>query len=276
LFFVASRAHHADVGGIAPGSMPPASRSLDEEGIVLRSFALLQRGRSHMDELRALLAAGAHPARPIDANLADLSAPVAAHQAGTTGLRELSSRHPLAVVQAYMQHIQDAAAAKTRRALARFQPGRRHFVDHLDDGTPIAVTIDLAPDRAIVDFAGTGAAHAGNLNANRAIATAAVLYAFRCLLAEDIPLNAGVLAPIEIRIPPGSLLDPPAGAAVVGGNVEPSQRIVDVLLGALGVAAASQGTMNNLSFGDASFGYYETLCGGSGATADANGADAVH
>ena len=276
LFFVASRAHHADVGGVVPGSMPPASRSLDEEGVVLRGFQLFDAGDSRMDELRALLTSGAHPVRRPDDNLADLSAQVAANQAGIAGLRELLSHHALPVVQAYMRHIQDAAAAKTRQALARFRPGRRHFVDSLDDGTPIAVTIDLAPDRAIVDFAGTGAAHAGNLNANRAIATAAVLYAFRCLLAEDIPLNAGVLAPIDIRIPPGSLLDPPANAAVVGGNVETSQRIVDVLLGALGVAAASQGTMNNLSFGDASFGYYETLCGGAGATADADGADAVH
>jgi 5-oxoprolinase (ATP-hydrolysing) len=274
LFFVASRAHHADVGGVVPGSMPPASRTLDEEGVVLRGFKL--SGASGMDELRALLTTGPHPARRPDDNIADVAAQIAANQAGIAGLRELLEHHPQSVVQAYMRHIQDAASAKTRQALARFRPGPRHFVDHLDDGTPIAVTIDLAPDRAVVDFAGTGAAHPGNLNANRAIATAAVLYAFRCLLAEDIPLNAGVLAPIDIRIPPGSLLDPPATAAVVGGNVETSQRIVDVLLGALGVAAASQGTMNNLSCGDASFGYYETLCGGAGATADADGADAVH
>ena len=276
LFFVASRAHHADVGGVVPGSMPPASRTLDEEGVVLRSFELFAAGSSRMDELRALLVGGAHPVRRPDDNIADLAAQVAANQSGIAGLRELLEHHRLEVVQAYMRHIQDAATAKTRQALARFRPGKRHFVDHLDDGTPIAVTIDLAPERAVVDFAGTGAAHPGNLNANRAIATAAVLYAFRCLLAEDIPLNSGVLAPIEIRIPPGSLLDPPANAAVVGGNVETSQRIVDVLLGALGVAAASQGTMNNLSFGDASFGYYETLCGGAGATAEADGADAVH
>jgi 5-oxoprolinase (ATP-hydrolysing) len=160
--------------------------------------------------------------------------------------------------------------------------GRHTFVDHLDDGSPIALALTVRGDEAVLDFAGTAAVHPGNLNANRAIVTAAVLYGFRCLLDEDIPLNAGVLAPLSIRIPAGSLLSPPehddprACAAVVGGNVETSQRLVDVILGALGRAAASQGTMNNLTFGDETFGYYETLCGGAGATPRAPGADAVH
>ena len=180
-----------------------------------------------------------------------------------------------------MGHIQSAAEQKVRRALTRLSDGAYPFVDHLDDGTPIAVTITITDDRASVDFAGTGPVVAGNLNANRAITTAAAMYVLRCLLDEDIPLNQGVLAPVEILIPPG-ILNPqeasrPADSpAVVGGNVETSQRVVDVLLGALGVAAASQGTMNNLLFGDATFGYYETICGGSGATRDADGADAVH
>jgi 5-oxoprolinase (ATP-hydrolysing) len=282
LFILASRAHHADVGGIVPGSMPPGSRTLAEEGVLLGDELLCARGRLREEAIRAALAAGPYPARCPDDNLADLTAQVAANQAGIQGLRELCARQPLAVVLAYMDHIQAAAALKLRRALARLAPGRRRFVDHLDDGTPIAVTLTLAGETAIVDFAGTGPVLPGNLNANRAIVTAAVLYCFRCLIDEDIPLNAGVLAPLELRIPPGSLLDPPwpgdatRAPAMVGGNVETSQRLCDVLLGALGVAAASQGTMNNLGFGDASFGYYETVCGGSGATRESDGADAVH
>jgi 5-oxoprolinase (ATP-hydrolysing) len=180
-----------------------------------------------------------------------------------------------------MRHIQHAAAAKMRLALSVIPDGRYARTDHLDDGSPISVTITIAGDRAAVDFTGTGPVLASNLNANRAIVTAAVLYVFRCLINEDIPLNSGVLEPVEIVLPecllnPQAYSDPALCPAVVGGNVETSQRIVDVLLGALGLAAASQGTMNNLTFGDASFGYYETICGGSGATAKADGADAVH
>jgi 5-oxoprolinase (ATP-hydrolysing) len=168
-----------------------------------------------------------------------------------------------------------------RQALLRLPPGRREFIDHLDDGTPIRVTITIDGESATIDFTGTGPVLAGNLNANRAIATAAVMYVLRLLIGEDIPLNQGVLAPVTIVLPE-CLLNPPERespaecAAVVGGNVETSQRVVDVLLGALGLAAASQGTMNNVLFGDATFGYYETICGGSGATATADGADAVH
>ena len=179
-----------------------------------------------------------------------------------------------------MRHIQTAAEQKTRRALAQVPDGEYRFTDHLDEGTPIAVTIKIQGDSAVIDFAGTGPVMAGNLNANRAITTAAVMYVLRAMLAEDIPLNQGVLAPVEIIVHEG-LLNPPEQsrpedcAAVVGGNVETSQRVVDVLLGALGLAAASQGTMNNLTFGNAQFGYYETICGGSGATADALGASAV-
>jgi 5-oxoprolinase (ATP-hydrolysing) len=180
-----------------------------------------------------------------------------------------------------MGHIQEAAAAKMRMALAKLPDGIYALTDYLDDGSPIAVSITIAGERATVDFNGTGPVLASNLNANRAIVTAAVLYVFRCLINEDIPLNSGVLAPVEIILPE-CLLDPPGDddparcAAIVGGNVETSQRVVDVLLGALQVAAASQGTMNNLTFGDSTFGYYETICGGSGATPDADGADAVH
>ena len=196
-------------------------------------------------------------------------------------LSELVEKQSLDVVQAYMRHIQVAASTKMRLALAALPDGRYERVDHLDDGSPIQATITIAGDSATVDFTGTGPVLKSNLNANRAIVTAAVMYVFRCLINEDIPLNGGVLEPISIIVPE-CLLNPPEhpepsqSAAVVGGNVETSQRVVDVLLGALGLAAASQGTMNNLTFGDATFGYYETICGGSGATANANGADAVH
>jgi 5-oxoprolinase (ATP-hydrolysing) len=281
LFFTASRAHHAELGGITPGSMPPFSTNLAEEGVLIRNFKLIDAGRERWAELRALLLAGQFPTRSVEANLADVAAQVAANHRGAGDLVRLVERYSLDVIQAYMGHIQRAAEHKVRRALARLAGGRYPFVDHLDDGTPVAVTVTIAGDRATVDFAGTGEVVAGNLNANRAITTAAVMYVLRAMLAEDIPLNQGVLAPVEMIIPPG-LLNPPEREraedcpAVVGGNVETSQRVVDVLLGALGLAAASQGTMNNLLFGDATFGYYETICGGSGATPEAEGADAVH
>ncbi len=281
VFFTASRAHHAELGGITPGSMPPFSRNLSEEGVLIRNFKLIDAGTARWPALREVLLSGPYPTRSVEANLADIAAQVAANRRGAAGLGALAERYSLEVVEAYMQHIQRAAERKVRGALERFPRGQYRFVDHLDDGTPIAATISVDGGRAIIDFAGTGPVNPGNLNANRAIATAAVMYVLRCLLAEEIPLNQGVLAPVELRIPPG-LLDPPAAEcpqdcpAVVGGNVETSQRIVDVLLGALGLAAASQGTMNNLLFGDRTFGYYETICGGSGATADADGASAVH
>jgi 5-oxoprolinase (ATP-hydrolysing) len=281
MFFTANRAHHAELGGIVPGSMPPFSTNLAQEGVLIRNFKLIAAGQPRWDELRALLVAPDHPTRDVAANLADIAAQVAANHRGATDLVRMVDRYTHAVVAAYMQHIQTAAEQKVRAALRRFPGGRYAFRDHLDDGTPIAVAISIAGDAAVIDFAGTGPVSKGNLNANRAIATAAVMYVLRSLIAEDIPLNQGVLAPVEIRIPPG-LLNPPEHAraedcpAIVGGNVETSQRVVDVLLGALGVAAASQGTMNNLLFGDATFGYYETICGGAGATSAADGADAVH
>lgn len=180
-----------------------------------------------------------------------------------------------------MERIQQAASEKMRMSLAKIPDGEYSKIDHLDDGSPISVQITISDDRATVDFAGTGPTLSSNLNANKAIVTAAVMYSFRCLIDEDIPLNSGVLEPVEIVLPecllnPKSDDDPQRCPAIVGGNVETSQRVVDVLLGALNVAAASQGTMNNLTFGDGSFGYYETICGGSGATKDADGADAVH
>lgn len=281
LFVTASRAHHAEIGGIVPGSMPPFSKCLGEEGVLLSNFKFVEKGRSREDELRRRLLSGLFPTRNVDDNLADIAAQVAANALGVRLLRELVARYSLPVVTAYMNHIQRAAAQKMRHALARFPDGTYSRTDHLDDGSPISVSIAKRGDQAVVDFAGTGPVLATNLNANRAIVTAAVLYVFRCLIGEDIPLNSGVLEPVTIILPrcllnPKAAADPTRSPAVVGGNVETSQRVVDVLLGALGVAAASQGTMNNLTFGDATFGYYETICGGSGATPHADGADAVH
>jgi 5-oxoprolinase (ATP-hydrolysing) len=281
LFFTASRAHHSELGGITPGSMPPFSSRLGEEGVLIRNFKLLDAGAPRWDALRALLAGGVYPSRDVEANLADIAAQVAANQRGVRDLERLVDRYTLDVVRAFMRHIQSAAERKVRQALARRRTGRYAFVDHLDDGTPIAVAVTLEGERATIDFTGTGPVSATNLNANRAITTAAVMYVLRAMLDEDIPLNQGVLVPVEVIIPPG-LLNPPEATlvedspAVVGGNVETSQRVVDVLLGALALAAASQGTMNNLLFGDATFGYYETICGGAGATGSGAGADAVH
>ncbi len=292
LFFTASRAHHAEIGGIVPGSMPPFSRNLAEEGVLIRNYKLVDRGASREDALKELLLSGPYPTRSVHDNLSDVAAQVAANNCGVRQLRQLVERYGLRVVQAYMRHIQQAAEEKMRLVLRAMPDGEYSMTDHLDSGASICAAIRIKGDSATVDFTGTDAPlgpvtdpdadPAGcNLNANRAITTAAVLYVFRCLIDEDIPLNSGVLHPVEIILPE-CLLNPPENenpadcAAVVGGNVETSQRVVDVLLGALNVAAASQGTMNNLSFGDDTFGYYETICGGSGATRDADGADAVH
>lgn len=286
LFFTASRAHHAEIGGIRPGSMPPFSSNLAEEGVLIRNFKLVDAGRSRSDELDQLLRSAPYPSRKPDDNLADVAAQVAANRQGARDLVRLVERRSWPVVAAYMRHIRDAAERKMRVALGRLPDGVYKFTDHMDDGTPISVAITIAADGragkgAVIDFTGTGPVSRGNLNANRAIVTAAVMYALRCLIDEDIPLNQGVLEPVRIVLPE-CLLNPPSAErpedcpAIVGGNVETSQRTVDVLLGALGLAAASQGTMNNTLFGDATFGYYETVCGGNGATPAGPGADAIH
>lgn len=293
LFITANRAHHAEIGGITPGSMPPFSKNLAEEGVLIRNFKVIDAGESHLDSLRNLIAGQGptsvlYPSRNPDENIGDITAQIAANQQGARDLATLIDRYTYPVVRAYMDFIQQAAATKMREAIHHLwsqtsdEPRQtRTFKDEMDDGSVIAVTITLEADSMEIDFTGTASVHAGNLNANRAIVTAAVLYVMRCMINEDIPLNQGVLQPIKIRLPdcmlnPPSNDDPAQCAAMVGGNVETSQRVVDVLLGALGLAAASQGTMNNVLFGDDTFGYYETICGGSGATAEAPGADAVH
>jgi 5-oxoprolinase (ATP-hydrolysing) len=275
-FFVGSRGHHADLGGKSPGSMPADSTSLAEEGALLPPHKLVAGGRFDETWVRARLAEGRWPARTPDDNVADLEAMVAANCAGEALLHALVAEIGAGAARVTMAQLRDAAATKVRREIGRLEPGVRRFADRLDDGTPVAVSIAIDGDQLCIDFAGTGAAVAGNLNAPPAVVRAAVLYVLRALVGENIPLNGGCLLPVELRIPRGSLLDPPAGAAVVGGNVETSQRVVDVLLGALGLAAASQGTMNNVAFGDARFGYYETIGGGAGAGRDFDGASCVH
>lgn len=280
-FYVANRAHHAEIGGIVPGSMPPFSTNLAQEGVLIHSRKLVDAGVSCELELQQLLESDPFPSRAISDNLADLAAQAAANECGVRRIKELVAEQSVAMVQEYMRHIQSAAAKKMRQCLRDMDDRAYTFQDQLDDGTLIVVTITIRDDKATIDFSGTAGVHSGNLNANRAITTAAVLYCFRCLLNENVPLNAGMLEPLDIIIPNG-LLSPTPGdtaaesPAIVGGNVETSQRIVDVLLGALELASASQGTMNNLTFGDQTFGYYETICGGAGATAAANGTDAVH
>ena len=274
-FYVASRAHHADIGGVTPGSMPPFSRSIEEEGVLIEDFQLVAAGQWREAALRALLASTRWPARNSQQNIADLRAQLAANARGHNELARAVAQHGLATLQAYMRHVQDNARECVHAAISRLRPG--HCRVEMDEGPVIDVNIaiDSIARRARVDFSGSSAQGAHNFNAPRAVCVAAVLYVFRSLVARPIPLNEGCLAPLEIVIPRGSILDPLPGAAVVAGNVETSQCIVDALYGALGILAASQGTMNNLTFGDARLQYYETICGGSGAGADFDGCDAV-
>jgi 5-oxoprolinase (ATP-hydrolysing) len=255
--------------------MPPFSRALEEEGVVFRPTRIVQAGVLDEAGIMATLSAGPYPARSPRDNLADIEAQIAANRTGERLLQELVTRYGLDSVLAYMQHVQDNAAAKVAEAIAKLPDGEHRFEDALDDGTPICVTLRIRGDRMRVDFEGTGPEVAGNLNAPRAVTIAAVIYVLRALVGETIPLNSGCLRPVEIRVPDPSTLSPSPGRAVAGGNVETSQRIVDVLLGAMGRLAGSQGTMNNFTFGDARFGYYETIGGGAGAGEGFDGASGV-
>jgi len=276
LFFTASRGHHSDIGGITPGSMPPFSTALDQEGAVLRNLTIVKAGALDEAAVLAALTEGEHPARAPADNLADLQAQIAANRTGAALLEQLIASHGRSTVVAYMKHIQDNAAAHVAAEIDALADGEYTFEDALDDGTAIAVKVVVDGDTMSIDFSGTGEQVAGNLNAPRAVTVAATIYVLRALVGSSIPLNSGCLRPVTLTIPPGTVLSPAPDAAVAGGNVETSQRIVDTLLGALGKAAASQGTMNNLTFGTDSFGYYETICGGAGATANAPGASGVH
>lgn len=276
LFFTASRGHHADVGGITPGSMPAASRCIEEEGILSDGLKIVSAGRLLEPELRAWLNSGPYPARNPEQNLADLQAQVAANEKGSAELLNMVAAYTLPVVQAYMQYVQDNAEACVRSVLTKLSDGAIDYA--MDNGGKIAVSIrvDREQRRARIDFGGTSPQLPNNFNAPAAVCKAAVLYVFRTLVQDDIPLNAGCLKPLEIVIPDGSLLNPKPPAAVVAGNVETSQAIVDALYGALGVLAASQGTMNNFTFGNERYQYYETICGGAGAGNGFDGCSAVH
>ena len=276
LFYVASRGHHSEIGGISPGSMPPLSRVVEEEGILFDDFTLVDAGRFCEDELRALLGSGPYPSRNPEQNLSDLRAQMAANERGVRELHKMVAHFTLPTVQAYMGHVQDNAEECVRRVIDVLSDG--HFRYSLDDGSAIEVTISIdKPARsARLDFTGTSGVHPGNFNAPSAICKAAVLYVFRTLVRDDIPLNAGCLKPLEIVLPEGCMLRPVYPAAVVAGNVETSQFVTDCLYGALGVQAAAQGTMNNFTFGTERYQYYETICGGSGAGPDFDGTDAVH
>nr|XP_008122897.1 PREDICTED: 5-oxoprolinase [Anolis carolinensis] len=291
VFFVASRGHHADIGGITPGSMPPHSRSLQEEGAVFVSFKLVKGGVFQEEAVtEALMAPGRIPGssgtRNLQDNLSDLRAQVAANQKGIQLVSDLIGQYSLEVVQAYMAHIQANAEVAVRQMLRDFAHGRGQSgrplqveaEDFMDDGSPIRlkVTIDPQEGTATFDFSGSGPEVFGNCNAPRAITLSALIYCLRCMVGQDIPLNQGCLAPIRVVIPKGSLLDPSLDAAVVGGNVLTSQRVVDVILRAFEACAASQGCMNNVTFGNARVGYYETVAGGSGAGPHWHGRSGVH
>lgn len=276
LFYVASRGHHADVGGITPGSMPPDSRTIEEEGVLIDNFMLVDGGAFREDALHELLTSGRFPVRNTVQNVGDLKAQLAANEKGVQELRRMVDHFGLETVTAYMGHVQDNAEEQVRRVLGVLKDGS--FVQRLDNGAEIHVRISIDRDErsAVIDFTGTSPQLDDNFNAPSAVCRAAVLYVFRTLVDDDIPMNDGCLKPLRIVIPEGSMLAPRYPAAVVAGNVETSQCVTDALYGALGVMAAAQGTMNNFTFGNDRYQYYETICGGSGAGPDFDGTDAVH
>lgn len=277
LFYVGSRGHHADIGGTTPGSMPPDSCHIEEEGVLIDNFKLVDGadGILREDEARRLLAGARYPARNPDQNMADLRAQVAANRKGVEELHRMVAHFGLDVVRAYMGHVQDNAEEAVRRVISVLEDGR--FSHELDNGARIevAIRVDRASRSAEIDFTGTSGQLPNNFNAPSAVCMAAVLYVFRTLVDDEIPLNGGCLKPLEVIIPPGSMLNPHYPASVVSGNVETSTCITNALYGALGVMAASQGTMNNFTFGNARYQYYETISGGSGAGAGFDGTDVV-
>ena len=275
LFYVGSRGHHADIGGITPGSMPPFSKTVEEEGVLLDNVLLVEDGKMLEAGMRRLLGSAKYPARNPDQNIADLRAQVAANEKGVQELRRMVAHFGLDVVKAYMGHVQDNAEECVRRVIGVLKDGE--FAYEMDNGAVIRVRIAIGADRrsAVIDFAGTSAQLPSNFNAPSAVVYAAVLYVFRTLVDDDIPLNAGCLKPLVVRIPEGSMLNPRPPAATVAGNVETSQCITDALYGALGVMAASYGTMNNFTFGNDTYQYYETISGGTGAGPGFPGTDTV-
>ncbi len=276
LFYTAARGHHADIGGISPGSMPPFSRSVEEEGVLIDNVKIASNGAFHEADLRALLGSGPHPSRNSALNIADLKAQIAACRKGAIELGMATAHFGLGTVRAYMGHVQDQAEEAVRSVIGRLSDGA--FTLTMDGGAKIAVrvSVDRKARSAVIDFTGTSPQQPNNFNAPAPVTKAAVLYAFRCLVDADIPLNAGCLRPLQLIVPEGSMLKPSYPAAVVAGNVETSQALTDAIMGALNAMAASQGTMNNLTFGNDRHQYYETICGGAGAGPGFHGASAVH
>jgi N-methylhydantoinase B len=276
LFFVASRGHQADIGGITPGSMPPHSTTVEEEGILFDNFLLVEDGSFRETAVRQHLSNHTYPARNPDQNIADFKAQIAANERGGQELCKMVSQYGIETVQAYMKFVQANAEESVRKAINLLKDGS--FSYEMDNGAiiQVKVTIHQESRSATIDFTGTSRQLNSNFNAPKAVTQAAALYVFRTLVDDNIPLNAGCLNPLEIIIPVGCMLNPIYPAAVVAGNVETSQTIVDALYGALGVMAASQGTMNNFTFGNEQYQYYETICGGSGAGIDFDGTDGVH
>jgi 5-oxoprolinase (ATP-hydrolysing) len=274
-FYVGSRGHHADIGGITPGSMPPYSRHIEEEGVLIDNFLLVEQGRLREAETIALLKSAKYPSRNVEQNMADLRAMIAANEKGVQELQRMVGHFGLEVVHAYMRHVQDNAEEAVRRVIDVLKDGE--FSYEMDNGAVIRVkiTTDKAHRCATIDFTGTSSQLSSNFNAPSTVCMAAVLYVFRTLVDDDIPLNAGCLKPLDVVIPHGSMLNPRYPAAVVAGNVETSQCVTDALYGALGLMGASQGTMNNFTFGNTNYQYYETISGGSGAGNGFAGADVV-
>lgn len=279
--FVVNRAHHSEIGGISPGSMPPNAKNLSEEGVVISPFYLIKNGTVNWDEMRKLLVDTPYPTRSIEENLADLNAAIAANKNGRDALKSLVNQHGVETVTDYFRLLKKHAALKTQETLKQFPNGKYKAIEYLDDGSPLHVTIDINVGKCIINFSGSADVHPGNMNATKAIVHSVIIYVLRLLLKENIPLNDGLLEPVKIILPTGMLNpdfndDPKKCPAVVGGNVEISMRLTDTLLKAFGVMAASQGTMNNTLFGNKKFGYYETICGGCGAGNGYHGASAVH
>jgi len=279
--YAASRAHHAEIGGVTPGSMPPTATSLAEEGVVIPPMHIVKEGEQRWDAIREHLLSARYPTRNVDENIADLQAAVAANQRAVESIQKLCGKYGVGEIKHYMQAIRDHAENKMRETIGRLPKGLYESEEFLDDGTPLKVKMEICSEGISIDFTGTGPVHPKNLNATPAIVNSVVMYVMRLLIEESIPLNEGILAPITLKLPvcllnPEFTEDPLECPAVVGGNIEVSQRLVDTLLKPFGRIACSQGTMNNVLFGNERFGYYETVGGGTGAGPDFDGADAVH
>jgi len=281
LGYVANRAHHAEIGGSRPGSMPPDAASLAEEGVVIPPTHLFRHGEALWKDVRRLLTAPPFPTRALEENLADLAAAVAANRSGASALLSLANAHGAATVWHFMEALEARAESRLRDAIRKIPDGVYAAAEQLDDGTPLRVRIEVSGDSAVIDWSGSAGVHPGSFNATPAVVNGAVIYVLRLLVDEPLPLNEGLMRAVTSKIPPGILdpnfpEDPSRAPAVVGGNVETSQRLVDTLIKALGLAACSQGTMNNVVFGTSRYSYYETVCGGTGAGPGFDGADAVH